>query len=70
VLRLLVSQDGHPSQVTVLRRAKSGALVDEAVVAAVNQWTFLPAQKKGAAVSCWFNLGVPVSNSSTRPTTQ
>jgi TonB family protein len=68
VLRLLVSQSGHPSRVSVLRHAKSGPLADEAAIAAVNQWTFLPAQKKGEPVSCWFNLGVPISNSSGRPT--
>jgi hypothetical protein len=29
-------------------------------VAAVKQCTFSPARKKGEAVSCWLNVGVPV----------
>ena len=60
VVRLLVSQTGHPSRVSLLRRSKAGLPLDDAVIAAVNQWTFSPARKKGEAVSCWFNLGVPL----------
>jgi TonB family protein len=60
VVRILVSQSGHPSRVALLRKSKSGRRLDEAVIAAVNQWTFSPAKKRGLAVSCWFNLGVPI----------
>jgi TonB family protein len=60
VVRLLVSQVGEPSRVSVLRHAKLGAPVDDAVIAAINQWTFSPARKKGEAVSSWFNVGVPI----------
>lgn len=60
VVRLLVSQTGHPFRVSLLRRSKAGLLLDDAVITAVNQWTFSPARKKGEAVSCWYNLGVPV----------
>jgi TonB family protein len=60
VVRLLVSQTGQPSSVSLLRRSKGGASLDDAVLAAVKQWTFSPARKKGEAVSCWFNVGVPV----------
>jgi TonB family protein len=60
VVRILVSQSGHPSRVALLRKSKSGRRLDEAVIAAVNQWTFSPAKKRGEAVSCWFNLGVPI----------
>jgi len=60
VVRVLVSQDGRPSRITFLRRSRAGAELDDAVVAAVNQWTFVPARKRGEAVSCWLNLGVPV----------
>jgi hypothetical protein len=35
--------------------------VDDAVVAAVKQWTFTPARKRGEAVSCWFNVGVSLT---------
>jgi TonB family protein len=60
VVRLLVSQIGEPSRVSVLRHAKLGAPMDDAVIAAINQWTFSPARKKGEAVSSWFNVGVPI----------
>lgn len=60
IVRMLVSHSGHPSRVSLLRRSKTGPRLDEAVIAAVSQWTFSPAKKRGEAVSCWFNMGVPV----------
>jgi TonB family protein len=60
ILRVLVSQTGHVSLVSVLRRSKSGVSVDDAVVAAVKQWRFSPARKRGEAVSCWYHVGIPV----------
>jgi periplasmic protein TonB len=60
VLRVLVSQTGRAADVNVLRKSKSGAGLDAAVVAAVRQWTFSPARKKGQPVSCWYNVGVPL----------
>lgn len=60
IVRALVSQNGRPSRVSVLRKSKTGPQLDDMVVAAVNQWTFSPAKKKGEAVSCWFNFGVTV----------
>ncbi len=60
VVRVLVSQTGHPSRVRLLRRSKVGRSLDDAVVAAVTQWTFSPARKEGEAVSCWCNIGVPL----------
>jgi TonB family protein len=60
IVRALVSQGGRPSRVSLLRRSKAGPHLDNAVIAAVNQWTFSPARKRGEAVSCWFNFGVPV----------
>ena len=60
IVRVLVSQGGHPSRISLLRRSKAGLRLDNAVIAAVNQWTFSPARRKGEAVSCWFNFGVPV----------
>jgi hypothetical protein len=61
VVRALVSKDGFPSRVTLLRRSKAGATLDDAVVAAVNQWSFTPALKEGEPVNSWFNFAVPVS---------
>lgn len=60
VVRALVSQSGHPTRVSLLRRSKTGPQLDDVVLAAVNQWTFSPAKKKGEPVSCWFNFAVPV----------
>ena len=61
VVRVLVSQSGRPFRVSLLRGSKQGRSMDAAVVAAVNQWTFSPARKRGEAVSCWYNIGVPLS---------
>jgi TonB family protein len=58
VVRALISQGGQPSRVSLLRRSKSGPKLDDAVVAAVNRWTFSPAVKQGEAVSCWLNFAV------------
>jgi TonB family protein len=60
IVRMLISQIGRPSRVTLLRKSKTGAKVDDAVIAAVSQWTFSPAKRRGEAVSSWFNIGVPV----------
>jgi protein TonB len=61
IVRVLVTQSGQPSLVNLLRRSKAGPALDDAIVAAVKQWTFVPAKKRGASVSCWFHVGVPVS---------
>jgi protein TonB len=61
IVRVLVTQAGHPLMVNLLRKSKSGPSLDDAIVAAVKQWTFVPARKRGEAVSCWFHVGVPVS---------
>ena len=50
IVRALVSQNGHASRVSVLRKSKAGPQLDDVVVAAVNQWTFAPAKKKGEPV--------------------
>ncbi len=61
IVRVLVTQAGQPLMVTLLRKSKAGASLDNAIVTAVKQWTFVPAKKRGEAVSCWFHVGVPVS---------
>jgi TonB family protein len=60
ILRVLVSQGGRPSTVNVLRGSRAGPVLDDAAIAAVKQWTFSPARRRGQAVSCWFNVGVPL----------
>jgi TonB family protein len=61
VVRVLVSHTGHPSRVSLLRGSRLGRSSDDAVMAAVTQWTFSPARKKGEAVNCWYNIGVPLA---------
>jgi len=63
IVRVLVTQTGHPLMINLLRKSKAGPTLDHAIVAAVKQWTFVPARKRGEAVSCWFHVGVPVSTS-------
>jgi hypothetical protein len=61
VVRVLVSRTGHPFHVSLLRGSMLGRSSDDAVVAAVTQWTFSPAKKRGEPVNCWFNIGVPLA---------
>lgn len=61
IARVLVSQSGHPAMVNLLRRSKSGPALDAAVIDAVKRWSFEPAIKRGQAVSCFLNVGVPVA---------
>jgi len=61
IVRVLVTQTGHPLMINLLRKSKAGPSLDSAIVAAVKQWTFVPARKRGEAVSCWFHVGVPVT---------
>ena len=60
VVRVLVSRSGHPFRINLLRGSRLGRSADEAVVAAVTQWTFSPAMKRGEPVNCWYNIGVPL----------
>jgi sugar/nucleoside kinase (ribokinase family) len=60
VVRVLVSRTGHPFHVSLLRGSRLGRSSDDAVVAAVMQWTFSPARKRGEPVNCWYNIGVPL----------
>jgi protein TonB len=60
VVRALVSHAGRPSRISLLRHSRLGPEFDDAVLAAVNQWTFAPARKGGEPVSCWFNFAVTV----------
>lgn len=60
VARVLVSRTGQPHHVSLLRGSMLGRASDDAVVAAVTQWTFSPATKRGEPVNCWLNIGVPL----------
>jgi periplasmic protein TonB len=60
IVRVLVTQAGQPAIVNLLRRSKAGPSLDDSIVAAVKQWKFVPARKRGEAVSCWYHVGVPI----------
>jgi protein TonB len=60
ILKVLVSPAGRAADVALLRGSKIDPRVDAAAVAAVRQWTFAPAIRRGEPVSCWFSVGVPV----------
>ena len=60
IVRVLVSQAGKAALTSVLRGSKTGLELDNAVLAAVRQWSFTPAMKKGEAVSCFLHVGVSV----------
>lgn len=64
ILRVLVSRSGRPAEVQVLRKSRIDPALDTAAIAAVRQWTFSPARRKGEAVSCWHNVGVPFQTGS------
>ena len=61
IARVLVTQAGQPLMVNLLRRSKAGPSLDAAIVNAVKKWTFAPAKRRGEAVSCWYHVGVPVT---------
>jgi hypothetical protein len=60
IVRVLVSEAGHPVLVRLLRGSRSGRALDAAIVAAVQQWTFTPASKRGQRVTCWLHTAVTV----------
>jgi hypothetical protein len=61
IVRVLVSQSGQPHLARVLRPSKSGPALDAAVIAAVEQYTFRPAAKRGEAVSCWLHTAITIA---------
>jgi protein TonB len=65
VLRVLVTSAGRPADVRLLRGSRTDPAADRAAMAAVRQWRFTPAQRRGQSVDCWLNVGVPVSPSGT-----
>jgi Gram-negative bacterial TonB protein C-terminal len=60
IVRVLVSEAGHPVLVRLLRASRSGRALDAAIVAAVQQWTFTPASKRGQRVTCWLHTAVTI----------
>jgi protein TonB len=57
VLRVLVSETGHPLEVEVLRAAPGG--LTEAAIGAVRKWTFTPARKGDEPVRAWTTVPIP-----------
>lgn len=52
MLRVLVSRDGHPSQIE-LRTSSGSSRLDKAAREAVARWRFVPAKRGDAAVESW-----------------
>jgi TonB family protein len=59
VCRVLVAADGHVARAEVLQRQPELASYEEAALAAVKDFRFLPARKDGTAVAAWVNWPVP-----------
>jgi TonB family protein len=57
LLRVLVSENGEPARIEVLREARGG--LTQAAVEAVRSWTFEPATKDGVAVRTWMTVPIP-----------
>lgn len=57
ILAVLVSESGTPLEIRVIQRARAG--LTEAAVAAVRQWRFEPAEKRGIPVTTWTTVRVP-----------
>ena len=57
ILAVLVSETGSPLEIRVIQRARAG--LTEAAVAAVRQWKFEPAEKRGISVTTWTTVRVP-----------
>ena len=57
VLRILVSEQGTPLQVEVVRGVQAG--LTESAVYAAKKWTFTPARKDGVAVRTWMVVPIP-----------
>lgn len=58
ILRILISEKGEPSEVTVLRDPGGAAGFKEAAVAAVKKWKFRPAVKDGKRVKVWMTYPI------------
>jgi protein TonB len=54
VLRVMIATDGRAAQVVVARSSGSTRL-DQAAIAAIRQWRFIPAQQGGQPVSQWYD---------------
>ena len=57
VLRVLVSENGSPEQIQVVKGAAGG--LTEAAVSAVRRWTFEPARRNGQPVRAWTTVPIP-----------
>jgi protein TonB len=53
-LRVMIGIDGRASEVLVTRSSGSARL-DQAAIAAIRQWRFIPAQQGGRPVSQWYD---------------
>jgi len=57
VLRAQVLEDGHCTEVRIVR-SSGHALLDESALATVRRWNFVPATRAGKAVSSWVEVPI------------
>jgi len=57
LLRVLVGENGAPTDVQVVRGASGG--LTESAVAAVRKWRFTPGQRNGVPVRAWTTIPIP-----------
>lgn len=57
MLRVSVSAEGRPQEVQLHKSSGSSAL-DRAAIAAVRQWTFVPAKRGSEAVAAWVQVPI------------
>jgi TonB family protein len=57
LLRVLVTENGSPEQIQVVRGAAGG--LTEAAVSAVRRWTFEPGRRNGQPVRAWTTVPIP-----------
>lgn len=58
ILRVLISEEGNPANVEVLRNAGTSTGLAEAAIDAVKKWKFRPAVKEGKRVKVWMTYPI------------
>jgi protein TonB len=59
VIRVLITESGELADARIARRAQRDPSFEQAALAAVRQWSFKAAEKRGKPVACWLSVGVP-----------
>jgi protein TonB len=57
LLKVEVLSNGHVGQIEV-KRSSGYQILDQSALSAVKKWKFIPAQKRGLAISVWVNIPI------------